>query len=559
MKKFLFFLAFALWPFTGYAQTPGAQPEFCVTSPSQTTDYNQTCISASSSGGAIEVTNFGAATGGLGVGTITSGTWNGTPITNSFISTPFTTINGTTCNLGSTCTISSPSAGIVVGTSTVTSGTTNQILYDHAGVVGEITKGNSCIYGTNGSGVPSCLTTLPSGLTLPGLITSSASAAGLTVTSSFTATGLVTNADLVNSSVTVNSVTCTLGSSCSISAAASLVVGSTTVTSGTTNQILYDNGGTLGEITKGNNCVYGTNGSGVPSCVTTLPFIASLATGGTNASLVASTGGVVYSGASALAILAGTATANLPLLSGSSAAPTWATIPYVTSANSGGIPYFSSTPAMLSSQTLAVNCVIYGGGLGAAPATSATNCPTVSNAGAVVVPGAISFKGGIPALSNGVASVSGDSTFGAILTGQGGTFDIVIENKNGSGVCSVQTGVTIMSCVTIQATNMVVSSFNANAAAGTAVGNTGSCNSGITVVGIFAGSWTSTSSCNVGGTIVFSALPTMPTGYVCDASDATTAGVVLQQTGASTTSATFTVRSVNAAANDVLRWKCIGY
>lgn len=48
-----------------------------------------------------------------------------------------------------------------------------------------------------------------------------------------------------------------------------------------------------------------------------------LTRGGTNASLTASTGGIVYSGASALAILAGTATANLPLLSGSTAVPTW--------------------------------------------------------------------------------------------------------------------------------------------------------------------------------------------------------------------------------------------
>lgn len=49
----------------------------------------------------------------------------------------------------------------------------------------------------------------------------------------------------------------------------------------------------------------------------------SLARGGTNANLTASNGGIVYSDASALAILAGTATANLPLLSGSSTAPSW--------------------------------------------------------------------------------------------------------------------------------------------------------------------------------------------------------------------------------------------
>ena len=48
-----------------------------------------------------------------------------------------------------------------------------------------------------------------------------------------------------------------------------------------------------------------------------------LANGGTNANLTASNGGVVYSTSSALAILAGTATAGQCLLSGSSAAPTW--------------------------------------------------------------------------------------------------------------------------------------------------------------------------------------------------------------------------------------------
>lgn len=53
---------------------------------------------------------------------------------------------------------------------------------------------------------------------------------------------------------------------CFAASATSVTVGTTTVTGGTTNQILYDNGGTLGEITKGNNCVYLTSGSGVPSC-----------------------------------------------------------------------------------------------------------------------------------------------------------------------------------------------------------------------------------------------------------------------------------------------------
>lgn len=48
-----------------------------------------------------------------------------------------------------------------------------------------------------------------------------------------------------------------------------------------------------------------------------------LANGGTSANLTASNGGIFYSTASAGAILAGNATANLPLLSGSSSAPVW--------------------------------------------------------------------------------------------------------------------------------------------------------------------------------------------------------------------------------------------
>ncbi len=48
-----------------------------------------------------------------------------------------------------------------------------------------------------------------------------------------------------------------------------------------------------------------------------------LTRGGSNASLTASNGGIVYSTASAMAILSGTATAGLPLLSGLSTAPTW--------------------------------------------------------------------------------------------------------------------------------------------------------------------------------------------------------------------------------------------
>jgi len=61
-----------------------------------------------------------------------------------------------------------------------------------------------------------------------------------------------------------------------------------------------------------------------------------LTRGGTNASLTASNGGIVYSTATAMAILSGTATAGQLLQSGSSAAPSWTTATFPTTAGSAG-------------------------------------------------------------------------------------------------------------------------------------------------------------------------------------------------------------------------------
>lgn len=377
MKKFILTLVFTLFSFAAYAQVP-----LCTTSVPNGPNYNLLCMSATPTGASISLTNVGTATGGLTIPSpgisnlVVTGSFTATGlVTNADLVSPTVTVNSVPCTLGSSCSISA-AASLVVGSSTVSSGTANQLLYDNAGVLGEVTKGNSCLYGTSGAGVPSCLTTLPTNL-----IAGSWTASNLTVTGSLTATGLVTNADLVSPTITVNTVACTLGNSCTIVASASLVVGSTSVTSGTTNQLLYDNAGTLGEVTKGNSCVYGTNGTGVPSCVTTLPFNVSLATGGTNANLTASNGGIFYSTASAGAILAGTATANLPLLSGSTAAPTWAAISYPTSANSGGVPFFDSTSSMKTSPTLTALAVVVGGGAGIGPRT--TGCTIDGNSSMV--------------------------------------------------------------------------------------------------------------------------------------------------------------------------------
>jgi hypothetical protein len=92
------------------------------------------------------------------------------------------------------------------------------------------------------------------------------------------------------------------------------------------------------------------------------------------------------------------------------------------------------------------------------------------------------------------------------------------------------------------------------------VGTTGTCTTGVTVVGSSsAGTWTSTAACNIASTIILSSLLASPNGYACNGNDMTTTGVVLQQTASTTTSATLTVRSVNAAASDIISYKCTGY
>lgn len=94
-----------------------------------------------------------------------------------------------------------------------------------------------------------------------------------------------------------------------------------------------------------------------------------LANGGCNAALTASNGGILWSNSTQCQILAGTATARLPLLSGATAAPVWGAYTLPASITSGGIPYFSSISAESSSALLTANAIMLGGGAGTAPAT----------------------------------------------------------------------------------------------------------------------------------------------------------------------------------------------
>jgi hypothetical protein len=194
-------------------------------------------------------------------------------VTNADLVNAATTVNGTTCTLGSTCSVSATATSMTVGATTVLSGTSNAILYNNAGTLGNIVTTNNGVMSANSGGVPSFSTTLPSGLAA-----SNMSLTAPTILTSFTATGLVTNADLVNAATTVNGQTCTLGSTCTITASAtSIAVGTTGVTGGTGGYMLYNNSGTLGNSALGTGVLTllggSASGSGGPAGTTSPVFV----------------------------------------------------------------------------------------------------------------------------------------------------------------------------------------------------------------------------------------------------------------------------------------------
>ena len=145
--------------------------------------------------------------------------------------------------------------------------------------------------------------------------------------------------------------------------AGSLSDNTTPYTGGTPYGLIYNNNGLVASTNSVNNGVVTTGAGGIPAVSARLP----MAAGGCNASLTASNGGVLWSNATQCQILAGTATANAPLLSGAIGSPSWASITYPASATSGGLAYFSSATVMASSAVMTANAFMTGGGAGNAP------------------------------------------------------------------------------------------------------------------------------------------------------------------------------------------------
>jgi len=101
-----------------------------------------------------------------------------------------------------------------------------------------------------------------------------------------------------------------------------------------------------------------------------------LTRGGTNASLTASNGGIIYSTASAFAVLAGTTTANQILLSGSSTTPAWSTATYPATTTVNQLLYSSSTNTVVGLAT--ANSAVLVTSVGGVPSLS-TTLPNVAH------------------------------------------------------------------------------------------------------------------------------------------------------------------------------------
>lgn len=117
---------------------------------------------------------------------------------------------------------SSAGFSLLVGTTPISGGTSNGLIYNSSGKLGNLASANNGVVVTDGGGVPSVASTLPSGLTIPTPVLSGLS------------TGTCANG------IGIDSGNHAIKTPCS-----SVAVGSTSVTSGTSGAFLYNNGGTL--------------------------------------------------------------------------------------------------------------------------------------------------------------------------------------------------------------------------------------------------------------------------------------------------------------------------
>ena len=379
----------------------------------------------------------GSYTGITGVGTLTAGTWNASTVGVAYGGSGATTFTAGYLKASGTSaftTVSSIPSSDITGLGTMASQNANAVA---------ITGGSISL--TTALGVASGGT---GAISLTGYVKGTGTTA-MTASATIPTTdlsGTITNAQLANSSITINGSSISLG-------------GSATITANTTNALTIGTGlsGTSfngsAAVTIANTGVLsfsaGTTGF-TPNTTTTgavtLGGLLSLGSGGTNANLTAVAGGILYSGASALAISSAGTTGQF-LQSNGAGAPTWATpvsyatvtddtttvgtrYPLFANQTSGSLSteYTSSTKLQYNPSTGVFTSTSFtGAGTGltgtasslsiggnAATATSATSATTATN----LAGGA---NGSLPyQTASGTTSMLAAGTNGYILTLAGG-------------------------------------------------------------------------------------------------------------------------------------------
>lgn len=283
-------------------------------------------------------------------------------IGNSSLSNSSITINGSSVSLGGSVTVTAVASAVTVGTTTVGSGTDTYILYNNAGVLGNIAptgSGNVVLAGSPAltgtptfAGSTSGTTGLKASATASGTLTLPAATDTLvaretsdtlknkTISGADNTLSNIGNSSLSNSSITINGSSVSLGGSVTVTAAASsITVGTTTIGSGTDTYILYNNAGTLGNVA--------TSGTGNVARVNTPAFTTPDIGAATGTSVGLTSGSTIYN---ATAIPAGgtagtgykfSSTANFGVFFGSGA-PTLSAAQGSLYVRSDGAPYYNN-------------------------------------------------------------------------------------------------------------------------------------------------------------------------------------------------------------------------
>ena len=365
-------------------------------------------------------------------------------------------------------------AGMAVGSSVITGGGANRVLYDAGGTLGEIATANGGILNTSAAGVPSISVTPTLGV--PGTTAGKISLAGatsgsVTLQSESTASGTVT---------IPNGPTTLLGASAALTSGSILFAGASGVISENNANFKWDdiNGriilGSATGLTGGlrlfnsasANPVTIEAGSNTATWTLTLPTSAGtagqvLSTNGSGVTSWIAAGGGGGSGTVTSVGLSFTG-GVISVTPASTPVTTSGTLALTVAGNSGGIPYFDTATSWATSAVLAANSVVIGGGAGAAPSTIATANGGILNTSSTGVPSISATPTlGVAGTTAGKISLSG-ATSGTVTLQSDATASGTLTLPNGNGTVLASAAALTQGSVLFAGASGVIAEDNAN-------------------------------------------------------------------------------------------------